>query len=151
MSSAILKSLIKHTIDGLKKAVTDIKLEDIPNVMHEFYSAAIAAGAVRSAVWDSLHGFDRKTSPSDIDLIFYDSIKTSPEYEKKIEEKLFTMEPAVNWEAVNQATIHTYNEKKPNSSLEHAMTRGQRPRLPSASIWTQTEDLNTTPRTVSMI
>ena len=31
---------------------------------------AISAGTVRSAVWDSLHGYDKKTLPSDVDFIF---------------------------------------------------------------------------------
>ena len=84
---------------------------------------AIAAGAVRSAVWDSLHGFQRKTPPSDIDFIFFDPVRTCPEYEKEVEAKLFGAEPAVAWEAVNQATIHSYNEEAPYPSLEYAMTR----------------------------
>lgn len=86
-------------------------------------SWAIAAGAVRSSVWDYLHGFDRKTKPSDIDFIFFDSVRTNPEYEKDIERKLREMEPSVEWEAVNQATVHLHNEESPYSSLVFAMTR----------------------------
>ena len=84
---------------------------------------AIAAGAVRSSVWDHLHGFQRKTKPTDIDLIFFDAVKTDAAYEKEIERRLFELEPEVTWEAVNQASIHTYTEDPPYSSIEHAMTR----------------------------
>lgn len=84
---------------------------------------AIAAGSVRSAVWDYLHGYERKTPPSDIDFIFYDSVNSTPDYEKELKRKLTAMAPAVLWEPVNQATIHLYNKENPYASLEHAMSR----------------------------
>ncbi|MEA2408349.1 MAG: uncharacterized protein QOE69_2468, partial [Thermoleophilaceae bacterium] len=32
----------------------------------------IGAGAIRTAVWDSLHGFDEPTELADVDLAFFD-------------------------------------------------------------------------------
>ena len=84
---------------------------------------AIAAGSVRSAVWDYMHGFQRKTPPSDIDFVFYDAINTSPDYEQDLEESLTALAPELRWEPVNQATVHIYNGEAPYRSLEHAMSR----------------------------
>ncbi|MCX6123591.1 MAG: nucleotidyltransferase family protein [Proteobacteria bacterium] len=84
---------------------------------------AIAAGAVRSSVWDNLHEFERKTPPGDIDFIFFDRVDTSKAREKDIEQRLALMDSTVSWEAVNQASVHTYTEEDPYPSIEHAMTR----------------------------
>lgn len=84
---------------------------------------AIAAGAVRSSVWDHLHGFKNKIPPSDIDFIFYDTVHTSGKHEKTIELNLTKLEPSVAWEAVNQATVHSYNEDESYVSIEDAMSR----------------------------
>lgn len=86
-------------------------------------SWAIAAGAVRSSVWDHLHGFKEKVPPSDIDFIFYDSVNVDPRYEAMVEEILCELVPNVKWEAVNQATIHRYNSEEPYPSLEYAISR----------------------------
>jgi hypothetical protein len=84
---------------------------------------AIAAGAVRSSVWDYLHGFERKTPPSDIDFIFFDRLNTSNALERDIEHRLSHLDSTVSWEAVNQATVHDYTREEPYSSIEHAMMR----------------------------
>ena len=84
---------------------------------------AIAAGTVRSAVWDSLHGYVRKTPPSDVDFIFYDSVRTMSEFEKDLDRRLTSLVPDVFWESVNQATIHSYTGEAPYASIPHAMSR----------------------------
>src|SRR6187402_1165454 len=83
---------------------------------------AIAAGSVRNAVWDHLHGFDTKTFPTDIDFLFFDPL-ADENTEKEIENKLRALVPDLLWEAVNQATIHPYNKDLPYASIEHALSR----------------------------
>jgi len=83
----------------------------------------IAAGTIRNKVWDDLHHYAVPTLPSDIDVLFYDAIHTEPAYEAEIERRLSKLVPTVRWEAVNQATIHTYTEDAPYHSIEEAMSR----------------------------
>lgn len=83
---------------------------------------AIAAGSVRNTVWDNLHGYDKKTLPSDIDVLFFDSGADNT-LEKEIENRLNLLIPDVHWEAVNQATIHSHNKDLPYASIEHALSR----------------------------
>ncbi len=83
----------------------------------------IAAGAVRNLVWDDLHGYARKTYPSDIDVLFYDARGADARSEAEINRKLSHCVPDVEWEAVNQATIHLYNRDRPYHSIEDAISR----------------------------
>ncbi len=83
----------------------------------------IGAGAIRNKVWDDLHHYEKPTLPSDIDVLFYDATRTEPAYEAEIEQRLSELVPTVRWEAVNQATIHTYTGDPPYHSIEEAMSR----------------------------
>lgn len=83
----------------------------------------IAAGTIRNKVWDDLHGYSQPTLPSDIDVLFYDAIRTEPAYESAIEQRLSGLVPTVHWEAVNQATVHTYTQEAPYRSIAEAMSR----------------------------
>jgi len=83
----------------------------------------IAAGAIRNKVWDDLHNYAEPTLPSDIDVLFYDAVRTEPAYENDIEQQLSELVPDVHWEAVNQATVHTYTKDAPYQSIEEAMSR----------------------------
>ena len=83
----------------------------------------IAAGVIRNTVWDYLHDYTDRTEPSDIDLLFFDGERTDDSYQTDIEQQLSTLMPDVNWEAVNQATIHSYSGDMPYGSIEEAMSR----------------------------
>ena len=56
-------------------------------------------------------------------MLFYDAIHTEPAYESQIEQQLSALVPGVHWEAVNQATVHTYTGDAPYRSIEEAMSR----------------------------
>lgn len=84
----------------------------------------IAAGTIRNLVWDHLHALSEPTLPSDIDVLIFDTVRTSPAYERELEAQLQALVPAVTWEVVNQATIHTYTgDATPYTSIEDAMSR----------------------------
>lgn len=84
----------------------------------------IAAGAIRNLVWDHLHGFAEPTAPADIDVLIFDSRRTEPEYERQIEASLAALDPTVQWEVVNQATVHAYTgDPAPYRSIAEAMSR----------------------------
>jgi hypothetical protein len=83
----------------------------------------LAAGVVRNLVWDHLHGHPDRTAPGDIDVLFFDRARTDPAYEAEVERRLSAIVPAVRWEAVNQAAVHSYTRDPPYGSIAEAMSR----------------------------
>lgn len=81
----------------------------------------IGAGFVRNKVWDHLHGYKKSTPPTDIDLVYFD--KESKFDEKEIESRLKTLVSEVDWEVVNQATAHNWNEEEPYTSTADAISK----------------------------
>jgi hypothetical protein len=87
----------------------------------------IGAGAVRTAVWDSLHGFDEPTALADLDLVFFDPADLSERRERALEDALRGELPSAPWDATNQAALHIWFEKrfghavKPVHSTEEAV------------------------------
>src|SRR4051795_10111273 len=78
----------------------------------------IGAGAVRTAVWDRLHGYDEPTPLRDLDGAFYDAADLSEARERAIEEALRARLPGVPWEARNQAAVHLWYERKFGFAVE---------------------------------
>jgi hypothetical protein len=70
-------------------------------------SWCIGAGAVRSLVWDRLHGFTEPTAYDDVDVVYYDDAAgqgRDAELLKRLREAM----PSVRWEVTNQASIHEW-------------------------------------------
>ena len=72
----------------------------------------IGAGALRTAVWDRLHGFDEPSDLADIDLVFFDSGDLTPGREGGVEDALRAELPGAPWDAKNQAAVHLWFPKK---------------------------------------
>jgi hypothetical protein len=70
-------------------------------------SWCIGAGAIRSLVWDTLHGFDRRSAVEDLDVVYFD-VKASPEQDAGHEDRLRSAMPGFNWEVTNQAGVHRW-------------------------------------------
>lgn len=68
-------------------------------------SWCIGAGAVRSLVWDQLHGFATPSYYNDVDVVYYDDL-ASPEQDLELLNRLRSCRPSVRWEVTNQASIH---------------------------------------------
>jgi uncharacterized protein len=81
----------------------------------------IAAGFVRNAVWDSLHGRPVKPPLGDVDVIWFDPVRTDPAIDRNLEESLRAAEPAIDWSVKNQARMHTRNGDAPYRSAINAM------------------------------
>ncbi len=89
----------------------------------------IGAGFIRSKVWDTLHGYSKKTPLPDVDVIYLDktdftadeanneSTRAEMLYEKKLDELL----PDVNWSVTNQARMHLFHNTTPYKSSEEAL------------------------------
>ena len=81
----------------------------------------VAAGFVRSRVWDLLHGRSSSPMPQDIDVIWYDPSQASSERDAIVESALRAMDDSLNWSVKNQARMHQRNLDQPYQSASDAM------------------------------
>ncbi len=80
----------------------------------------VAAGFVRNAVWDRLHGRE-PIHRGDVDVIWYDASSTEAERDRLLEAALRTSMPGVDWSVKNQARMHRHNGHGPYASSSDAM------------------------------
>ncbi|WP_448679231.1 nucleotidyltransferase family protein [Pseudomonas nicosulfuronedens] len=88
---------------------------------HGPQDAWIAAGFVRNAVWDALHGYDEPTPLSDIDVLYFAADSLEPEADYAWERRLLEVCPGAPWSVRNQARMHLRNEDQPYRDCGHAM------------------------------
>ena len=83
------------------------ELMDALTVVHslELQSWCIGAGAVRSLVWDALHGYDIRTPVEDIDVVYFDA-DAGQAQDAHLEARLSSIMPGYSWEVTNQAGVH---------------------------------------------
>jgi len=82
----------------------------------------LAAGFLRNAIWDHIHGYQRATQLNDIDVIYFNPADTSKQADTKIEKALLAMVPCARWEVKNQARMHTHHSHPPYKSCEEAIS-----------------------------
>lgn len=83
--------------------------------------AWIAAGFVRNAVWDAMHGYDEQTPLSDVDVLYFCSDCLAPEADYQWERRLQEACPGVPWSVRNQARMHLRNGDSPYRDCGDAM------------------------------
>ncbi len=114
---AIFEDLLRQMILGsdgrpaMLRAVATLGLPD----------AWIAAGVVRNAVWDSLHGYKHATPLNDVDVIWFDPDNATPERDRALEAALSDRLPVVCWSVKNQARMHSRNGHRPYRNCLDAM------------------------------
>jgi hypothetical protein len=99
-----LEEIVRST-DWLTRALLAAREVDPPDWL-------ICAGAVRTAVWDHLHGYGRRTPLADVDLGFYDPDDLSEERERAVRCSLHEALPTETWDAKNQAAVHLWYPEK---------------------------------------
>jgi len=82
----------------------------------------VAAGFVRNAVWDHLHGYADPTPVADVDVIYFDPRDTSADKDAHFEARLRASAPDVPWSVKNQARMHLRNDDQPYESTADALT-----------------------------
>ena len=87
----------------------------------ELPDAWIAAGFVRNAVWDKLHGRDPQPLSGDVDVIWCDPQCLAPARDRAIEAELRALAPGIDWSVKNQARMHLRNGDAPYSGATDAM------------------------------
>jgi len=83
----------------------------------------VCAGFVRAKIWDALHGFVDRTPLPDVDVIYFDNSNLDEDVEKKLEEKLRSMNPSIPWSVKNEARMHVANNIPPYSSSVDAISK----------------------------
>lgn len=81
----------------------------------------IAAGAIRSTVWDVLHGWPVSTDWADVDVLFFDAGDIAREPEHAAEARLARLCPGPRWEVRNQARMHRKVGNPPYSNTEDGL------------------------------
>jgi hypothetical protein len=66
-------------------------------------SWCIGAGAVRSLVWDALHGYEQPSAMEDVDVVYFDDAAADAEQDADLERRLREAMPALRWEVTNRA------------------------------------------------
>jgi hypothetical protein len=105
-----LEAIVRST-PWLMRALAAAREVDAPDWL-------IGAGAVRTAVWDRLHGFDEATPLADIDVGFFDPADLSPERDREVEEALRAALPEAPWQAKNQAAVHLWYPRRFGYTVE---------------------------------
>jgi hypothetical protein len=111
VGSAPQLEAIVRTTPWLMRALVAARDVDAPDWL-------IGAGAVRTAVWDRLHGFDEPTPLTDIDVGFFDPTDLSPERDRQVEDALRAALPEAPWQAKNQAAVHLWYPRKFGYTVE---------------------------------
>lgn len=83
----------------------------------------LGGGLVRNAVWDHLHGYSSATPIDDVDVVYFDSLGSTKEHDRAIEQKLRNAIPNLKWSVKNQARMHEPNQDEPYHSLEDAVSQ----------------------------
>jgi hypothetical protein len=81
----------------------------------------VAAGFVRSGVWDFLHGREFSPLPGDIDVIWYDCDDPCEAHDRALESVLRRLDGELNWSVKNQARMHARNADASYHSSTDAM------------------------------
>ncbi|MDN3018964.1 nucleotidyltransferase family protein [Paenibacillus sp. BSR1-1] len=83
----------------------------------------VCAGFVRSKIWDTLHDFGERTPIPDIDVIYFDPSNIDEFEEKKLEEELKSLNPAIPWSVKNEARMHIKSNLPPYTSSVDAISK----------------------------
>lgn len=81
----------------------------------------IAAGFVRNAVWDILHGKRSSTPLNDVDVVYYNTSDARKDTDGQMQDLLAEQLPEQNFSVKNQARMHIRNGHRPYRSTEDAL------------------------------
>ena len=81
----------------------------------------VAAGFVRSRVWDHAHGRVTSPLPPDIDVIWFDRTAHDAARDAAFESALHDRDARLAWSVKNQARMHARNGDAPYTSATDAM------------------------------
>ncbi|OGK19642.1 hypothetical protein A3D80_01125 [Candidatus Roizmanbacteria bacterium RIFCSPHIGHO2_02_FULL_40_13b] len=91
----------------------------------------IGAGFVRSKIWDTLHGYKKRTPIPDIDVIYFDKNDFSEEELQKdstaeevyFQNLLSSELSGLQWSVTNQARMHIFHDDVPYTNSVDALSK----------------------------
>lgn len=107
-------------------------------------SWCIGAGAVRTAVWDALHGYSPEHTAADLDLAYFDDALEA-RWDAAYARTLAGLHPEHSWDVVNQARVHVWLSETlqrpvpPFRSLAHAVA-GWPETATAVGVWLSAEN-----------
>lgn len=81
----------------------------------------IAAGFIRNAVWDFLHGRAPSLPSGDVDVIWFDPSRNGTDIDLELENRLKNSDDSIAWSVKNQSRMHARNGDVPYQSASDAM------------------------------
>jgi len=81
----------------------------------------LAAGFVRTAVWDALHDRPAAAPAGNIDVIWFDTTRATADEDGALEHQLHALAPGHVWSVKNQARMHLRNGDAAYASCFDAM------------------------------
>jgi hypothetical protein len=81
----------------------------------------VGAGFLRNAVWDRLHGKERPSPPSDVDVIWFETNRAESSQDQALETRLHALDASIGWSVKNQSRMHLRNGDRPYGSAIDAM------------------------------
>lgn len=110
----MVESLVRKSVDIVRI------LETVRSVDARLH---LGGGLLRNLVWDFLHGFESPTPIDDVDVIYFDSLSSTKEHDRHLEELLRKRAPNLRWSVKNQGRMHMANNEEPYTSLEDAISK----------------------------
>ena len=119
-----------HPGDGVNRMPEVVRaLADIPEIADALQAVAslglpdwwIGGGFVRDRMWDRMHGFNQPTPSKEIEVLYYDPIRTRSDDDRRLEGILREECPGLPWKVTNQAWIHAERRDRPYLSVMDAM------------------------------
>jgi len=113
--------LIKYNVLGILKSSNRINsiMQTIRLIKSE--ELLLTGGSLRNIVWNNLHLYSESYELEDCDIIFYNPVDISRNYEEQIRKRLEYFNPDINWSVKNQARMHIRNKHKPYSGILDAL------------------------------
>lgn len=71
--------------------------------------AFIAAGFVRNRVWDAIYSNSAQPFTADVDVVYFDGNKVTPEHDYGWEAALRAADTETDWQVRNQARMHLFH------------------------------------------
>jgi len=114
---------MKHSDDLKSLLRTDPVRQRLIALVHslDLPDCWIAAGFVRNAVWDSLHGKAPSLPSGDVDVIWFDSSRNGADIDLHLENRLSKLDNSFAWSVKNQSRMHARNGDAPYRSASDAM------------------------------
>ncbi|EFM12494.1 protein of unknown function DUF925 [Paenibacillus curdlanolyticus YK9] len=114
----IFEEQLKDYINNEPYLIEDLKLVSELNLPDCY----IAAGYIRSMVWDRLQGLESRGKHSDIDVVFFDPTNLSEARDHAIEAELIARTGNEKWSVKNQARMHIQNGDAPYQNTTDAIS-----------------------------